>query len=255
MILAVDVGNTNIVLGCIENGEIGAVVRMATDHYKTDYEYAAAMKQILAFQGVESAEFEGAIISCVVSPVINTLQSALKLLTGQEPLVVGKGLKTGLDIRIDDPGQIGADLVVGSVAALAAYKPPVIMIDMGTATTVCALNESGQFVGGTIAPGLRLSMEALSSRTSSLPRISLEAPKKCIGSNTVACMQSGAIYGTAAMLDGLIDRMEEELGAPVTVVATGGLAERVAPYCKREIICDPDLLLRGLWVLWEKNRK
>ena len=255
MILAIDVGNTNIVLGCLEGKEIVSVARMATDIHKTDYEYAVDIRDVLAFRGVDVKELEGAILSSVVWPLNTTLRRAAQLLTGREPLVVGRGLKTGLDIRIDDPGQVGADLVVGAVAGLHLAPPPLILIDMGTATTVTVVDGEGRFRGGAIIPGLRLSMEALSEGTSQLPRVSLEAPAKCIGTNTVECMQSGAIFGAAAMLDGMIDRMEAELGRKATVIATGGLAGCVTPCCRREIRYEPDLLLIGLAVLWEKNHK
>ena len=218
MILAIDTGNTNIVLGCIENRKIHAVARMATDVNKTDCEYAVGIKEVLAFAGFRPEDFEGAILSSVVWPLTSTLCRAVKLLTGLDTLVVGKGLKTGLDIRLDDPGQIGADLVVGAVAALHLHRPPLIVIDMGTATTISAIDAQGRFAGGAIVPGLRLSMESLSGHTSQLPRVSLDAPAKCIGTNTVACMQSGAIYGSAALLDGMIERMEAELGAPAAVI-------------------------------------
>ena len=255
MILAIDTGNTNIVLGCIENRKICAVARMATDVNKTDYEYAVGMKNVLAFAGFQPESFEGAILSNVVWPLTSTLGRAVQLRTGLDTLVVGKGLKPGLDIRLDDPGQIGADLVVGAVAALHLHRPPLIVIDMGTATTISAVDAQGRFAGGAIVPGLRLSMESLSGNTSQLPRVSLDAPAKCIGTNTVACMQSGAIYGSAALLDGMIERMETELGAPAAVIATGGLAGCVTPFCRREIRYEPDLLLIGLAVLWEKSIK
>lgn len=256
MILAIDAGNTNIVLGLLENGEISsAAPRVATDVNKTDYEYAVLFREVLSFAGVELANLEGAILSSVVWPLTNTLQSAVEMLTGKKPLVVGRGVKTGLDIRLDDPGVVGADLVVGAVAALALCKPPVVIIDMGTATTVTALDAIGRFLGGAIVPGLRVSMDALSSGASQLPRVSLETPKKVIGTNTVDCMQSGAIFGSAAMLDGMIERMEDELGQRVSVVATGGLAGYVIPCCRREIRYEPELLLKGLAVLWEKNRR
>lgn len=254
MILAIDTGNTNIVLGCIENRKIHAVARMATDVNKTEVEYAVGMKEVLSFSGYRPEDFEGAILSSVVWPLTSTLRRAVKLLTGLDALVVGKGLKTGLDIRLDDPGQIGADLVVGAVAALHLHRPPLIVIDMGTATTISAIDAQGRYVGGAIVPGLRLSVESLSGHTSQLPRVSLDAPAKCIGTNTVACMQSGAIYGSAALLDGMIDRMESELGERASVIATGGLAGCVTPFCRREIRYEPDLLLIGLAVLWEKNR-
>ena len=256
MILAVDVGNTHIVLGLIENGEICSVApRVATDTNKTEYEYAVLFRDVLSFAGVDTSNLEGAILSSVVLPLTTTLQSAIKLLTGKEPMVVGKGLKTGLDIRIDDPGTVGADLVVGAVAGLALCKPPMVLVDMGTATTITVVDAKGRFAGGAIVPGLWVSMNALSEGTSQLPSVSLEAPDKCIGTNTVACMQSGAIFGSAAMLDGMIDRIEAELGQSVSVIATGGLSGCVTPYCRREIRYEPDLLLKGLAVLWEKNRK
>ncbi len=255
MILAVDVGNTHIVLGCIEKGEIGHLARMTTDWKKTEHEYAVAMREILAFGGVDTGGFEGAILSSVVGPVTGTMRRAIRLLTGCDSLIVGRGIRTGLDIRLDDPGQIGSDLVLGAVAALDQFRPPVILIDMGTATTISVLDEGGRFLGGAIVPGLGISMDALSSGTSLLPRVSLDPPGKCIGTNTVACMQSGAIFGTASMLDGMIQRIEEELGQEAVVLATGGLAPRVIPFCRRKIEYDGDLLLRGLWILWEKNRR
>ncbi len=254
MILAIDVGNTNIVLGCIEGRAIHSVARMATDKLKTDFEYAVSMKEVLAFAGYRPEDFEGAILSSVVWPITSRLEQAVKILTGIDALVVGKGIKTGLDIRLDDPAQIGADLVVGAVAALQLHRPPLIVIDMGTATTFSAIDTQGRFAGGVIAPGLRLSMDSLSGNTSQLPRVSLDAPAKCIGTNTVASMQSGAIFGSAAMLDGMIDRIDEELGGGTYVIATGGLAGRVIPCCRRDIHYEPDLLLIGLAVLWEKNQ-
>ncbi len=254
MILAIDVGNTHIVLGCLEGDRILSVARMTSDVHKTEHEYAVSIRDILAFRGVDVAALEGAILSSVVWPLNDTLVHAVELLTGRPPLMVGRGLKTGLDIRIDDPGQVGADLVVGAVAALAIAPPPLIVIDMGTATTITAVDAEGRFVGGSILPGLALSMEALSANTSQLPRISLDAPAKCIGTNTVASMQSGAIFGTAAMIDGMIDRMDEELGGGSTVVATGGLSGVVVAHCRRNILYEPDLLLKGLAVLWEKNK-
>lgn len=254
MILAIDTGNTNIVLGCIENRKIRAVARMATDVNKTDYEYAVGMKNVLAFAGFQPESFEGAILSNVVWPLTSTLCRAVKLLTGLDTLVVGQGSqnRAGHPARRSRPDRGGPRRRRGRGAASA--PPPLIVIDMGTATTISAVDAQGRFAGGAIVPGLRLSMESLSGNTSQLPRVSLDAPAKCIGTNTVACMQSGAIYGSAALLDGMIERMEAELGAPAAVIATGGLAGCVTPFCRREIRYEPDLLLIGLAVLWEKNR-
>lgn len=255
MILAVDVGNSHITLGCLEGMEVRYIARMSTGTRMTEHEYAMAIRNVLSFGEVEMGHFEGAIVSSVVVSITAAIREAIRLVTGLEALVVGKGIKTGLDIRIDDPGQMGADLLVGAVAALHRYQPPMIVIDMGTATTISVIDDAGRFVGGAIAPGVRLSLNALSGGTSLLPHISLDAPKKCIGTNTISCMQSGSIFGTAAMLDGMIDRMEEELGYSTTVVATGGLAGRVISCCRHEIQYNENLLLEGLAVLWEKNRR
>ena len=255
MILAIDVGNTHIVLGCLEDGRTHSLSRLTTDPVKTEYEYAVIIRDVLSFDDVDCETLEGAIISSVVPAVTNTLRGAVRLLCGKEPLVVGAGIKTGLNIRIDNPAQLGADLAVGAVAALSLCPPPLIVIDMGTATTITAIDKDGAFRGGAISPGVVISMNALAGGTAQLPDISIEAPKHCIGTNTITCMQSGAIYGAAAMLDGMIERMEEELGTPCTVIATGGLSSCVIPHCRREIRYEPELLLHGLKVIWEKNKK
>jgi len=255
MILAIDIGNTNIVLGCIEGREILREARMATDVIKTSDQYCAELKGMLDLLEVDRKAVEGCIISSVVPPVLNSFKTALIKLTGQVPLVVGPGIKTGLNILLDNPAMAGGDLIVGAVAALAEYKPPLLVVDMGTATTMIALDAKGSFLGGSIFPGVKISAEALSGKTAQLPAISLEAPKKAIGRNTIDCMRSGVMMGHAAMLDGMIDRMEEELGSPVTVVATGGIARFVIPMCRREMIYDKDLLLKGLRILYENNKK
>lgn len=254
MILAIDVGNTNIVLGCIEDGQNLHVLRVHTNLLATAAEYAISLKQLLSFYEVDPAGFEGVILSSVVPPVTEVLEDAVRQVTGHDCLVVGPGMKTGLNVCVDDPGTVAGDLVVGSVAAMACYGAPVLVVDMGTATTMVVIDRDGCFRGGAILPGVKLGYRALSAGTSLLPDISITAPKKCIATNTVDCMRSGAVFGAAATIDGLAERMEEELGYPLRVVATGGLASSVAPYCRREILCDDELLLRGLWVLWEKNR-
>ena len=255
MILAIDVGNTNIVLGCIEEGEIANIVRLHTDVNQTDAEYAIKLKQVLDLYGVERDKLEGAIYSSVVPPVNRALLAAVKAVTGLECMVVGPGIKTGLNLRVDDPGTVAGDLVVGGVAAIHCYGAPVIVMDLGTATTITVIDKDSSFRGGAILPGVKLGMAALASGTSLLPDISIAAPKKVIGTNTVDCMRSAAVYGTAATIDGMIERMEAELGYPCRHVATGGLAQGIVACCKHEIVCDDDLLLKGLWVLWEKNRK
>jgi type III pantothenate kinase len=255
MILAIDVGNTHIVLGCIEGDEIRHIARITTNLTQTEYEYAALMRQVLDLGGMPADAFEGAILSCVVPPLTETLCSAIRRITGRRALVVGAGLKTGLNILIDNPAQLGSDLVVGAVAALAAYPPPILIFDMGTATTISVLDAEGRFLGGAIVPGVGLSLTALVAATAQLPKVPLEAPRRCISTNTIDCMKSGAVFGAASMVDGMIDRMEEELGRKATLLATGGLAGRIAPHCRHEIVCDDDLLLRGLAILYQKNKR
>lgn len=254
MILAIDVGNTNIVLGGIEKGDIIFTARLGTNRAKTEDEYAMELLGILKLYSVAPQSIEGGIISSVVPELKPILQKAMKSLTGKTFLMVGCGLKTGLNIKIDNPAQLGSDLVVDAVAAQAKYTKPIVIFDMGTATTMSVIDSQGVYIGGMIIPGLRLSVDSLSANTAQLPYISLEAPSQLIGTNTINCMTSGAIYGNAAMLDGIIDRVEAELGKPVTAVATGGLFTRIADYCRRNIIQDENLLLDGLYILYQKNR-
>ena len=228
---------------------------MATDRIKTSDQYCAELKTMLELFGVAPGNVEGTIISSVVPLVQQVLERAVARLTGKPCLTVGPGLKTGLNIRIDNPAQAGSDLIVGAVAAIEAYGAPLCVIDLGTATTISVIDQKGAFVGGTIAPGVMLSLNALSSGTAQLPAISLEKPRCAIGTNTVDSMRSGLLLGSAAMLDGMVERIEEELGYPVKVVATGGLAKFIAPLCKREMIIDDNLLLKGLVILYNRNMK
>ena len=253
MILAVDVGNTNIVLGAIEGGQILRTARVRTEVNATEAEYAIKISELLDYIKVPAEKLEGSIISSVVPPVTANLAGALESLSGKKCMVVGPGMKTGLNVKIDDPGTLGADLAVGAVAALAYYSAPAIVIDLGTATTITAIDAKKAFRGGAILPGVKLSFSALAAGTSLLPDIYISKPEKCIGTNTADCMRSGAVLGTASMIDGMIDRMEEELGASCALIATGGLASSVVPCCRHEIICDDDLLLKGLWTPYKKN--
>ena len=255
MILAVDIGNSNIGIGGGEGNEILFEARLRTDATKTSDEYCIDVKMILEVYEVNKAAVEGAIISSVVPQVLNSIKTALKKLCGVEPLVVGPGLKTGLNIKIENPSQTGADLVVGCVAALRQHKPPMIVIDMGTATTMIALDNTGAFIGGCIAPGVKISMDALTNRTALLPGLQLDQPKKAIGRNTIDCMRSGIMMGSACMLDGMVERMEEELGEKATVVVTGGIAKFVIPMCRTPMIYDKDLLLKGLVTLYRENTR
>ena len=255
MILAIDIGNTNIVLGCMEHDRILVEARMATDLLKTSDQYCVELKNLLSLYEIDPKAVEGVIISSVVPPVLNSLRTAVMKLTGRTPMVVGPGLKTGLNIAGGNAGQVGSDLVVAAVAALREYPAPQIIIDMGTATTMMAIDQTGTFLGGSICPGVKVSSEVLTTRTSQLPGISLEAPKHVIGRNTIECMQSGIMLGAACMIDGMIERMEEELGVKATVVATGGISRFVLPMCRSEIRYDRDLLLKGLRILYEKNKR
>jgi type III pantothenate kinase len=256
MILAVDAGNTNIVLGCMVGDSIRFTARVRTDRAKTEDEYALIFRNLFDLHQVERHGVDGAILACVVSELTDVLRSAIETVIKKRPLVVGAGLKTGLNIKIDNPATLGADLVVDAVAAQAKYPKPLVIFDMGTANTMSVLDRQGRFLGGAIMAGPRLAVDVLSTRTSQLPHIELDPPPKVIGSNTIQCMQSGAIYGHAAMLDGLIDRVEDELGEPLAcVVATGGLSSRIIPFCRRKILLDENLMLQGLRLIYEKNKK
>ena len=255
MILALDTGNTNIVLGIVnDDNEILFSARVATDHQKTEHEYAVFFRNIVLMQGIDRHEIDGAIISSVVPQLTEILRRAVRIFCNVEPLVVGPGVKTGLNILIDNPKQLGSDLVVDAVAALAEYKPPMIILDLGTASTMSVIDAKSNYRGGVIIPGVRLSLEALASRAAQLQNVSMEAPKHVIGTNTIDCMQSGLIYGQASMFDGMIDRIEAELGEKTTVIATGGLARPVLVHCKHDVIIDDDLLIKGLMVIYKKNQ-
>ena len=255
MILAIDVGNTNVVIGCVEEGKVYKTVRIRTEHNSTTAEYAIKLKSLLEVFEIDPHSFEGAVMSSVVPTVSISISIAVKLITDLECLNVGPGVKTGMNLKIDDPSTVGCDLVVGGVAAIGCYSVPAIIMDLGTATTITLVDESRSFRGGAIIPGLRLSYAALASGTSLLPEISISAPGKVIATNTVDCMRSGAVYGTAAMIDGMIDRMEAEIGQKCTLIATGGLASAIIKNCSHEIIYDADLILKGLWIIYQKNRK
>ncbi len=254
MLLAIDIGNTNIVLGGIQDGEIAFEARIATDHIKTSDQYGVEIKNILSLFEVSPSDIQDCIISSVVPPVFNSVQTGMQKVIGRPPMVVGPGIKTGLDIQTDTPSQVGSDRIVAAVAALAEYTPPLCLLDMGTATTIDVVGQGSAYLGGCIIPGVRISLDALTSRTAQLPGIRLDRPRQVIGKNTVDCMRSGIMHGTAAMIDGMLDRVEEELGCRTTVVATGGMAQFIVPLCRREIQVEKDLLLKGLNVLYQKNR-
>ena len=254
MILAIDMGNTNIVIGGIDAAQTYFVERITTNHVKTGLEYAINIKNILEIHNIDKSQVEGTILSSVVPPLNATISSAVKKIFGFRPKLVGSGIKTGLNIIMDNPKTVGSDMIVDAVAASKEYPLPAIIIDMGTATTMSVLDQKGNYTGGVILPGLRVSLDSLSSKTAQLPSISLDIPQKVIGKNTIDCMRSGIMYGNAGMIDGIIERMEEELGEKATVIATGGLSRFVVPLCRHTIIYDEALLMKGLWILYEKNR-
>ena len=253
MLLAIDIGNTNITIGGIRDDQIVFEARIATDRIKTSDQYGADIKNMLNLFDVKVSDVKDVIIASVVPPVFNAVRTGAVKAIGKQPLVVGPGIKTGLNIQVDNPSQVGSDRIVIAVAALAEYKPPLALMDLGTATTIEIVDENCTYIGGCILPGVRVSLDALTSRTSQLPGINLDRPKKVIGKNTVDCMRSGIMHGTAAMLEGLVERMEEELGYKTTVIATGGLSQFIAPLCKREIKLERDLLLKGLNIIYKKN--
>lgn len=255
MILTIDIGNSNIVLGGVREDTIVFEARLRTETNKTSDQYCVDLKILLDVYGVRTEDVEGCIISSVVPQVLNSFQTAIKKLTGKTSLVVGPGIKTGLDIRLENPGQTGADLVVADVAALREHKPPLIIIDMGTATTMSVLDETGAHIGGCIIPGVQISLAALTEKTALLPGLQLDQPKRAIGRNTIDAMRSGIMMGTACMLDGMVERMEQELGCKTTVIATGGIAKFVVPLCKTPMIYDKDLLIKGLVALYKDNQK
>lgn len=254
MVLAVDIGNSNIVLGCFEDEKILFIERLSTNQNYTALEYTVMIKNIIELNHLSNHSFHGGIISSVVPSVTDTVKQAMIRLTGKPVMVVGPGVKNGLKIKLDNPAQLGSDRVADAVAAIHDYPCPLIIIDMGTATTISVVDRDKDFLGGMIIPGLRVSLDSLTMRTSQLPKISLEPPKKVIGSNTIDCMKSGIIYSTAASIDGVIERIEDELGEKCTVISTGGLSRAIIPFCKRDIIIDDQLLLKGLMIIYNKNK-
>lgn len=254
MILAIDIGNTNIVIGCIERGKTHFIERISTDRSKTEIEYAIVIKNVLDLNHITPDHLEGGIIGSVVPQITGIVKIATEKILQKKVMVLGPGIKTGMNILMDNPAQVGSDLIADAVGAISEYPAPLIIFDMGTATTVCVVDSKKNYIGGMIIPGIRTSLDALTANAAQLSGIELSAPKRVIGKNTIEGMRSGIINGNAASVDGIIIRMEEELGEKATVVATGGLAKTIIPYCRQQVILDEDLLLKGLLYLYEKNR-
>lgn len=253
MILAVDIGNSNIIIGCIDDSRIYFEEKISTVKSKTSLEYVIAFKTVLELYGIEGPAIEGSIISSVVPSITSVVKSAVEKIIGKSPLVVGPGIKTGLNLQMDNPKTVGSDLIVDAVAGIAEYGAPLIIVDMGTATTLSVVDEKKNYIGGVIMSGIELSMNALSTNAAQLVNVGLEVPKYAIGKNTVDSLKSGMIFGNAASIDGMIDRIEKELGYQTTVIATGAQADVVIPLCSHDITVDEHLLLKGLKIIYDKN--
>lgn len=253
MILTVDIGNTNIVLGGFEGDELRFVSRLQTNKYKMLDEYAIDFKAILEFNGFAATMFDGAIVSCVVPPLTPVIKGAIKKLVGCKVYSVCPGTKTGLKINIDNPGILGADLVCSAVGAMSRHKMPCIIIDLGTATKFSALDKDANFLGVSILPGVNISLDALSKRTAQLPHIEFEEAGKVIGTNTLDSMRSGIVFGTASMIEGMIERINTEMKMNCTVVVTGGIAKNIISHCRVNMIHDDNLILYGLLDIYRRQ--
>ncbi len=254
MLLAIDIGNTNVVLGVFDRERLVENWRVGTNTQITPDEYAMIFKDLFGFAGIEFNQIQGVIISAVVPPLLPVMVEMSRKYIRVEPMVVTHELKTGITIHTDNPKEVGADRIVNAAAAYKLYGGPLIIVDFGTATTFCAITKNGEYLGGAICPGMKISAEALFQRASKLPRVELVKPPKVIGADTISAMQSGIIYGYAGLVDGIVERMKEELSADARVVATGGLAELVSPETKTIQEIKPHLTLEGLHLLYEINR-
>lgn len=255
MLLAVDIGNTNIKFGIFDGDVLRRTLTISCNRNKTADEYSVELYSLIRVLGIHRTDFDGCIISSVVPTVTSRIQTAVSELMEIEPLVVGPGVKTGLNIRIEDPSQLGADLVVACVAANARYTAPCIVISMGTATVMCVIDRNKAMLGGPIAPGVMVSLNALTGNAALLVSVSLVAPKSVIGNNTDRSIRSGVVWGTVCMIDGMIDKIEQELGEKCSVIATGGMAKTIIKHCTHEITVQDDLIMQGLKLIYERNQK
>jgi type III pantothenate kinase len=255
MLLAVDLGNTNVVLGLYDGEELVQTFRVATVRSRTEDEYAVLLQQLFSLRQLSAHSVSAAIIASVVPQLTDVMVSAIRQAVGREPLLVGPGLKTGMPVLYDNPPDVGADRIVDAVAAYARYQSGVIVVDFGTATTFNCVSPKGEYLGGVIVPGVKVSLEGLMQSAAKLRPIELTAPPRVLGRNTTHALQSGIIHGYAAMVDGLVERLVEELGFPCRIVATGGLSALIGKHTKRIEELDPNLTLEGLRILYERNRK
>ncbi|WP_017382103.1 type III pantothenate kinase [Paenisporosarcina sp. TG-14] len=254
MILVLDTGNTNIVLGVYHENELIHHWRMETDRNKTEDEYGMQVKALFNHSGIDFSHIHSIIISSVVPPIMFSLERMCQKYFGIKPLVVGPGVKTGLNIKYENPREVGADRIVNAVAAIEEYGPPLIVVDFGTATTYCYINEKGEYMGGAIAPGIGISTEALFERASKLPRIELTQPESVVGKNTISAMQAGIVYGYVGQVEGIVSRMKAQSKEQPTVIATGGMASLIAAQTTVIDTVDPYLTLKGLHIIYERNQ-
>ncbi len=253
MILAIDIGNSNVTLGGFDGDDLVFVANISTDTSATKDEYSIKILNVLNLYGIDTKAINGAVMSSVVPQLNMTVKSAVKFLIGIDTLTVGPGVKTGISIQCDTPSSVGADLICASVAAYFIYEKPALIIDLGTATKMTVVNGKGAFIGTSILPGVAMGLNALSNETAQLPKVSLEAPASVIAKNTVDCIKSGIIYGNASMIDGMIERIKNESGEELSVYITGGYASAVLPYCKQKMTHDENLVLKGLNIIYKKN--
>jgi type III pantothenate kinase len=254
MLLAIDIGNSNIVLGVFDGARIRESWRVGTKASRTADEYAMIMKDLFGFTGIDFKQINGVIISSVVPPLLPIMSEMSRKYFKIEPLVVTSETRTGITLKYDNPREIGADRIVNAAAAFEFFGGPLIIVDFGTATTFCAVTKGGEYLGGAITPGVKISAEALYQRAAKLPRVELVRPPTVIGRDTVSAMQAGILFGYAGLVDGIVERIKSELGADAKVIATGGLAELVAPETKTITEVRADLTLQGLRILYDRNR-
>lgn len=254
MNLVMDIGNTNIILGVFHRDQLIHKWRMETDRYKTEDEYGMQIKALLTDVGLAFSSIDGIIMSSVVPPIMFSLESMCSKYFHIKPLIVGPGVKTGLNIKYENPREVGADRIVNAVAAIEEYGSPLIIVDFGTATTYCYINEARQYMGGAIAPGINISTEALFNRAAKLPRIEIMRPANVVGKNTISAMQSGIVFGYVGQAEGIVTRMKAQSREEPTVIATGGMASLIANESAILDIVDPHLTLKGLHLIYKRNQ-
>ena len=255
MILAVNIGNSHITFGGYEGNERVFDAQIESDAKRTKYQYMADIKNIAQLFDIDLEKTQGAVIGSVVPELTEVLKESIRKMCNAEPIVVGPGVKSGLDIRIENPAQLGADIVAGAVAAAAKYKPPIIICNFATATVISVIDKAGIFRGAIIAAGVGTTLDGFTKRTALLPHVNMEAPKRVIGTNSIASMQSGLIFGTSAMIDGLVERIENEISDNASVVATGELSDVIIKCCKTHIEKEEHLIIDGLKIIYDRNLK